>query len=234
MADLSKKEWEKYEKLEEANVFKNIATVMHKGIQPVEVAEFYDKWADDNNQYEKELPEEVYNAPIVTAASAADGLTDQQKATAKVFDVAAGTGMCAEQLKLLGFQHIDALDPSQGMLDRAEAKNLYERYICDFITDKKLDISDNTYDVLTVSAGFGEGHIPCRALHEMIRVVKPGGIIVIVTRHQHLESVEEYRDKLEPLMDKLETEKKWKKLERRIFDGFFLDKSGILWKYEVC
>jgi hypothetical protein len=53
MADLSKKEWEKYEKLEEANVFKNIATVMHKGIQPVEVAEFYDKWADDNNQYEK-------------------------------------------------------------------------------------------------------------------------------------------------------------------------------------
>ena len=53
MADLSKKEWEKYEKSEEAKVFKNIATVMHKGIQPVEVAEFYDKWADDNNQYEK-------------------------------------------------------------------------------------------------------------------------------------------------------------------------------------
>lgn len=48
--------------------------------------------------YKKELPEEVYNAPIVTAASAADGLTDQQKATAKVFDVAAGTGMCAEQV----------------------------------------------------------------------------------------------------------------------------------------
>jgi len=53
MADLSKKEWEKYEKSEEAKVFKNIATVMHKGIQPGEVAEFYDKWADDNNQYEK-------------------------------------------------------------------------------------------------------------------------------------------------------------------------------------
>jgi hypothetical protein len=48
--------------------------------------------------YKKELPEDVYNAPIVTAASAADGLTDQQMATAKVFDVAAGTGMCAEQV----------------------------------------------------------------------------------------------------------------------------------------
>ena len=32
----------------------------------------------------------------------------------------------------------------------------------------------DTYDVLTISAGLGEGHIPCGALYEMIRVVKPG------------------------------------------------------------
>jgi hypothetical protein len=32
----------------------------------------------------------------------------------------------------------------------------------------------DTYDVLTVSAGFGEGHLPCSSLHEMVRVVKPG------------------------------------------------------------
>lgn len=47
------------------------------------------------------------------------------------------------QLKKHGFQHIDALDPSQGMLDKAKEKNLYERYICDFITDKHLDIEDS-------------------------------------------------------------------------------------------
>lgn len=232
MADLSKKEWETYKKPEHSHVCKQIATVMHKGIKPDEVAQFYDQWAE-GREYEKELPEDVYNAPIVTAAEAADGLTDEQRANAKVFDVAAGTGMCAIQLKSLGFKHIDALDPSQGMLDKAKEKNLYERYICDFITDKHLDIEENTYDVLTVSAGFGEGHIPCSALHEMVRVVKPGGRIVLVTREQHLHTVDEYKDRLEPLMDRLEAEGKWKKIARKIFKGFFLDKDGIMWKYEV-
>jgi len=61
-----------------------------------------------------------------------------------------------------------------------------------------------------------------------------GGHIVIVTRAAHVTNVEQYRDKLEPLMDKLEREGKWKKVERTIFKGFFLDKEGILWKYQVC
>ncbi|XP_052254947.1 uncharacterized protein LOC127860718 isoform X2 [Dreissena polymorpha] len=202
MADLSQKEWDRFEKPEHSHVYKQIATVMHKGISQEEVAQFYSKWADDL-QYEKELPEDVYNAPIVTAAAAADGMTAEEKASVRVFDVAAGTGLCSLWLRSHGFQHIDGLDPSEGMLAKARAKNLYDRYICDFITDKRLDIND-------------------------------GGRIVIVTRAQHLETVEEYRDRLEPLMDRLEVEGKWQKLERKIFPGFFLDKEGILWKYQVC
>ena len=58
--------------------------------------------------------------------------------------------------------------------------------------------------------------------------------IVLVTREQHLHSVEEYKGRLEPLMDQLEAEGKWKKIERTIFKGFFLDKDGIMWKYQVC
>ena len=61
-----------------------------------------------------------------------------------------------------------------------------------------------------------------------------GGTISIVTREEHLHTVEEYIDKLEPLMQKLENEGKWKQLKREIFKGFFLDKDGILWKYQVC
>lgn len=60
-----------------------------------------------------------------------------------------------------------------------------------------------------------------------------GGRIVLVTREQHLQAVDEYRDRLEPLMDRLEAEGKWKKIERKIFKGFFLDKDGIMWKYQV-
>ena len=62
----------------------------------------------------------------------------------------------------------------------------------------------------------------------------PGGTISIVTREEHLHTVEQYIDKLEPLMKKLEDEGKWKQVKREIFKGFFLDKDGILWKYQVC
>lgn len=52
MADLSKKEWEKYDQPEQAEVYRKIANVMKKDIKPDEVADFYNKWAD-NNEYEK-------------------------------------------------------------------------------------------------------------------------------------------------------------------------------------
>ena len=42
------------------------------------------------------------------------------------------------KLLKLGFRIIDALDPSNGMLDKAKEKNLYRIYICDFITTKTM------------------------------------------------------------------------------------------------
>ena len=47
----------------------------------------------------QELSPEFYNSPLVTAQSAAEGLTVEQKSQARVFDVAAGTGMCGQQVK---------------------------------------------------------------------------------------------------------------------------------------
>ena len=43
----------------------------------------------------QELPPDVFNAPIITASAAADGLSAEEREKAKVFDVAAGTGLCA-------------------------------------------------------------------------------------------------------------------------------------------
>ena len=57
---------------------------------------------------------------------------------------------------------------------------------------------------------------------------------MIVTRYEFLQTVEEYRGRLEPLMDKMEAGGKITKVERKIFKGFFLDNEGILWKYKVC
>lgn len=60
-----------------------------------------------------------------------------------------------------------------------------------------------------------------------------GGLILICTRLEYLETVPEYKDRLEPLMDKLEQEGKWKKVARIIEPNYYQEKEGITWKYEV-
>lgn len=43
------------------------------------------------------------------------------------------------QLVKLGFKNIDCLDPAEGMLETARKKNVYSRFVCNFISDEKLD-----------------------------------------------------------------------------------------------
>ena len=35
----------------------------------------------------------------------------------------------------------------------------------------------DTYDSVAISGGMGESHIPCSALHELIRITKPGELM---------------------------------------------------------
>lgn len=39
----------------------------------------------------------------------------------------------------------------------------------------------DTYDAAAIAGGMGEGHIPCGALYEMIRIVKPGNELVWIS-----------------------------------------------------
>ena len=55
--------------------------------------------ADNDFHLLQELSPEYFNSPLVTAKSAAEGLMAKQKSNARVFDVAAGTGMCGQQVK---------------------------------------------------------------------------------------------------------------------------------------
>ena len=90
---------------------------------------------------------------------------------------------------------MDGLDPSQGLLNAAMEKGLYKETFCCYVTPDVptpvishnithfiffiivLQIADNTYDALLCSAGMFPGSIVPQAFTELIRVVKPGGII---------------------------------------------------------
>merc|ERR1712170_18554 len=86
---------------------------------------------------------------------------------AKIIDVAAGPGNVAYYLKPKGFNNIDGLDPSQGLLDQGLKKGLFNKIFCCYVTpDSKTPIEDNTYDAMLCSAGMFPGSIVPQAFKE--------------------------------------------------------------------
>eukprot|EP00058_Branchiostoma_floridae_P004263 XP_002589751.1 hypothetical protein BRAFLDRAFT_97801 [Branchiostoma floridae] len=141
---------------------------------------------------------------------------------------------CAhETLVQLGFTDIDGVDGSQDMLNLAERKQIYNRLICDFVGPNRLDIENDTYDAIACAGGFAPSHLKEDCLPELIRVVKPGGFIVITFREEYLYTVEHYKDKLEPTMARLQDEGLWERVSREVFPGFYGDKDGITFVYKV-
>ncbi|XP_053389507.1 uncharacterized protein LOC128552484 [Mercenaria mercenaria] len=119
------------------------------------------------------------------------------------------------------------------MLKEARKYDLYESYYIEFLSKNPTTIPADTYDALVGSGIYGEAaHVPSEALFEMIRLVKPGGYIVLTTRHHLVTDGIAYTD-LEPLMDKLETDGRWRKISRDIYSGCYYDLDGIIWCYQV-
>ena len=60
-----------------------------------------------------------------------------------------------------------------------------------------------------------------------------GGYVCIVMRREYLSYVEEYKDKLEPLMDTLEDQGNWKKVVRKIVPCYSFQKDGMVYVYQI-
>ena len=54
----------------------------------------------------------------------------ENKSRIRIIDAGAGTGLVGEALAKLGYTNMDALDISQEMLDEAEKKKVYTKFIC--------------------------------------------------------------------------------------------------------
>jgi len=158
------------------------------------------------------------------------------KTDVKILDVACGAGNVAYLLKDNGYTNIDGLDPSQGLLDAAQEKKLYKKAICAYVMpDEKTPIDDETYDVLTCSAGMFPGSIVPQAFTELLRIVKPGGYLIWNIADGY-EGFNDFFKSYDSIINKLIQEKKWqyvqpvKKLENMLFEDsgyvYVLKKTG--------
>lgn len=134
----------------------------------------YAKWAE---VYDKEINEEKgYQQP----KRCADALKESGLATnSKILDVGCGTGLSGKALKQAGYEHIDGCDLSPEMLEKAETTRCYQRLFEANLNRPPLDVPDQYYDAATCVGVFSFGHVKPDAIDDILRVLKPGGFLVI-------------------------------------------------------
>ncbi len=102
-----------------------------------------------------------------------------------VLDVATGTG----RIPMALFQHpafqgrIIGLDLSRKMLTKAAEKlHSYDRLSLIWETAEQLPFTDNTFDVVTCLEALEFMPRPAQIVAEMVRVLRPGGILLVSNR----------------------------------------------------
>jgi len=147
--------------------------------------------------------------------------TANDKAEAKVLDLAAGTGLVGKDLYKVGFTDIDAVDFSESMLVELRNKGVYGKAICGRLgdsTDAINEIEDGSYDIVIIAGGFAHGHLNIQTLRQAARALKKGGIFINAMSELYCSIVPELRG-LEPLIWKMEEEKVWKYVLRLIHES---------------
>ncbi|XP_072035389.1 methyltransferase-like protein 27 [Amphiura filiformis] len=120
---------------------------------------------------------------------------------ARILDVAAGTGLTGIEVTKLGFENIDALEPSEEMLKKLP-RNVYKNIYKEALDPvKQSSIPNNSYDCLVSTGSVLEGHIEGAHFSEFVRILKPGGLIIFNVSDRYSDFRERLEDDLQALME---------------------------------
>lgn len=151
---------------------------------PAECAAIYDGWSES---YDVDVAygNVEYVAPNACALRAK---TAGGNITGDVLDAGCGTGLVGLALAHHGAKNIDGIDLSTGMLYVARKTGVYR----DLLTAdmcKRIDMPDESYDVITCCGTFTPGHVGVDpAVRELVRLTKKGGVIVATIIDVYFES----------------------------------------------
>ena len=167
-----------------------------------ELEERYDQWSKD---YDSDLSEEFdYQSP----RRAAEVLAGYVPRDARILDAGAGTGLVGEILASMGYQRMVAMDLSQGMLEEARKKGVYEDFH-QMVMGETLDFETGSFDAVITVGVLTVGHAPASSLDELVRVTRPNGVIVFSLRPDVYEH-NGFRER----QDDLEVQGKWQLVDR--------------------
>ncbi len=130
----------------------------------------YDGWADS---YDADIVRVGYLTPSVLTGLVSRYLPPD---AGPVLDAGAGTGMVGAILAVLGYRDLVGIDMSAGMLAQARRRGVYAE-LRTGVLGETLDFADGCFAGCIISGVFNPGHAPAAALDELVRVVRPGGVL---------------------------------------------------------
>jgi len=155
-----------------------ISTIMVDNSEPMNRVKFYDDWCD---KYDEDLVIVGNYTGHIKCVEAFLKLGLDRKVN--ILDLAAGTGLLGAEVQSHGYEHVDGLDASLGMLGQARKQQIYQEYIVAMVDGLgSIPLNDGSYDVVMSSNGFAPGQIYPKAIPEILRVIRPGGYLIWTMR----------------------------------------------------
>ena len=149
--------------------------------------------------------------------------------TVEILDAGCGTGLVGIALRKKGYRHIDGFDLCEAMVAKARQTGAYRSLIggCNML-QRIPAYSDNEYIITLCCGVFTTGLVPPIALMELIRVTKPGGVVLVSTRKSYYET-QDFKETYEKLAQAGAIE-----LIDCVMDGPYLAEEGAhYWAFKV-
>jgi len=184
---------------------------------PDQLADAYAAWA---NGYDRETAALGYCLPFIACAWLARHLAVD---AGPVLDAGCGTGLSGPYLAALGYGPVEGLDLSDEMLGLAARRGVYAGLTRAAIGGP-LPWPDGHFAGFLSTGVFTEGHAPASGLHELVRILRPGGAAVFTVRDSVLD-----QGGFRTVFAELEAAGRWTPLEEsRPFRAFAVAEPEVL------
>ena len=132
----------------------------------------YDAWAP---RYDADMHRYGYCLPARMADEVQRHIGNRR---ALLLDAGAGSGLLGHALRVGGYENLVGLDPSLGMLRQAHAKKVYKLGL-QMPLGPFAALADHKFDGILAAGVFKAGHAPPEAMEELVRLIRPEGIVVV-------------------------------------------------------
>ncbi|XP_003729853.1 methyltransferase-like protein 27 [Strongylocentrotus purpuratus] len=188
----------------------------------------YNDWSPKYNQ---DYAKAAYNGPKIGAMKMAEIIRDKH---CQILDVGCGTGQVGELMAKRGFTNLHGVDFSEKSIEVARATGCYRSVRYADLLNGGIPDKDNEYDALVTVGTFCPGHLNTPCFPEFARVVKPGGLIVLVMREANLFNSPEFNNgQVDSAIVELSKNGTLRYLKREWVPNYLDDMPGIIFVFQT-